>query len=64
MTLLHTQMSEALIQKSNVGQEEREVASRVTSCGVHSYNLSLHEELVDKEFTRELMGLVGAVKHT
>ena len=40
------------------------VDSRVTSCGVHSWNLSLHEELVGTEFMRDLMGLVGAVKHS
>ena len=40
------------------------VYSRVTSCKVHSWNLSLHEELVDTEFTRELIGLVRTVKHT
>ena len=40
------------------------VDSRVTPCGMHSKNLSLHEELVGIEFMRELMGLVGAVKHT
>ena len=37
---------------------------RVTSCRMHSWDLRLHKELVDKEFTRELMGLVGTVKHT
>ena len=37
------------------------VDSRVTSYEVHSWNLSLHEELVGTKFTRELMGLVGVL---
>ena len=39
------------------------VDSRITFCGVHSWNLSLYEELVGIEFMRELISLVRVVKH-
>ena len=68
--LIRYQRDETFIRQSNVKPREarqsatKVVNSRVTSYRVHSWNMSLQEELVGTEFTRELMGLVGGVKHT